>query len=73
MTAGPTLPPPPPEKETDSHKLSQRQKQIDFGKNTLGYQNYAKVWPRNERCCSAADLTQTALCRWANVSLALIC
>ena len=34
------------EKETDAHKLSQRQKQIDFGKNTLGYQNYVKVWPR---------------------------
>ena len=34
------------EKETDAHKLAQRQKQIDYGKNTLGYQNYVQVWPR---------------------------
>ena len=38
------------EKETDPHKLAQRQKQIDYGKNTLGYQNYARAWPRRERC-----------------------
>lgn len=33
-------------KETDPHKLAQRQKQIDFGKNTLGYAAYTKAVPR---------------------------
>jgi hypothetical protein len=32
--------------ETDPHKLAQRQKQIDFGKNTTGYQNYVARVPR---------------------------
>jgi hypothetical protein len=30
----------------DAHKLAQRQKQIDFGKNTLGYQRYLKAVPK---------------------------
>lgn len=35
-----------PERETDPRKLEQRQKQIDYGKNTLGYQNYVKLIPK---------------------------
>jgi hypothetical protein len=30
------------EVETNPHKIDQRQKQVDFGKNTLGYENYRK-------------------------------
>jgi Histone RNA hairpin-binding protein RNA-binding domain len=37
-------------KETDTHKLAQRQKQIDFGRNTLGYAAYIKAIPRHEAC-----------------------
>jgi hypothetical protein len=31
------------------HRLEQRQRQIDFGKNTLGYVNYLKQVPKNQR------------------------
>jgi hypothetical protein len=34
---------------SDTHKLSQRQKQIDFGKNTLSYERYRREVPRKER------------------------
>jgi hypothetical protein len=49
-----TCPPPPPAvgqqqeeelRETDPHKLAQRQKQVDIGKNTLGYQRYRDLVP----------------------------
>ena len=33
-------------RETDPRRLEQRQKQIDFGKNTRGYQRYAAAVPR---------------------------
>ena len=33
-------------KETDVHKLAQRQKQIDYGKNTLGYALYSSTIPK---------------------------
>ena len=32
--------------EADPHRIAQRQKQIDYGKNTLGYQRYTEEVPR---------------------------
>lgn len=32
--------------ETDPHRIAQRQKQIDYGKNTLGYQRYTEEVPK---------------------------
>ena len=37
------------EMETDIEVLKRRQKQIDFGKNTIGYQNYIQVIDRTKR------------------------
>ena len=42
-TVQPTL------KETDQHRLKQRQRQVDFGKNTLGYRNYLTAKPKGLR------------------------
>lgn len=36
-------------RETDPHRLSQRQKQVDFGKNTLGYDAYIRAVPKDQR------------------------
>lgn len=39
----------PIEYEKDLATLERRQKQIDYGKNTLGYENYLKQVPRDQR------------------------
>jgi len=36
-------------RETDGHKLKQRQRQIDYGKNTLGYARYCELVKRATR------------------------
>lgn len=36
-------------KETDPHKIKQRQRQIDYGKNTLGYARYCELVDRAMR------------------------
>jgi histone RNA hairpin-binding protein len=37
------------EQLSDPHRLTQRQKQIDFGKNTLGYERYIQLVPKWKR------------------------
>lgn len=37
------------ELETDPEVLTRRQKQIDFGRNTVGYDNYRRQVPKNRR------------------------
>ena len=39
----------PKAKETDEHKLKQRQRQIDYGKNTLGYARYLELVNKSAR------------------------
>ena len=37
---------PPKAKETDPRRLETRQRQISFGKNTIGYSEYRKAVPK---------------------------
>jgi hypothetical protein len=39
----------PVDRESDPRRLEQRLKQVDFGKNTIGYDNYSEAVPRAER------------------------
>ena len=34
----------------DVHRLELRQKQVDFGKNTVGYMRYVSLIPKYEDC-----------------------
>ena len=36
-------------RERDPHRLQQRQKQIDYGKQTIGYRRYRQAVPKNQR------------------------
>jgi hypothetical protein len=38
-----------PDREDDAHRISQRQKQIAKGKNTIGYERYLAAVPKNQR------------------------
>ena len=55
------------EAETNPHKIEQRQKQVDFGKNTLGYENYRKQVakcapsPPCASCCPYIQCIEKAL------------
>ena len=48
-TEGRRAPGAPKPKETDEHKLKQRQRQIDYGKNTLGYARYLELVDKSAR------------------------
>jgi hypothetical protein len=39
----------PPPRERDAHRVVQRQRQVDFGKNTAGYARYRELVPRADR------------------------
>lgn len=64
-------PKPAAEHETDAHRLQQRQKQIDFGKNTLGYVKYIETVPRYDlsalsRTCASSAEACTQLLSWVS-------
>ncbi|KAJ3183827.1 hypothetical protein HDU87_005943 [Geranomyces variabilis] len=41
--------PPPANMNSEARRMEQRQKQIDYGKNTSGYQRYISIVPKNRR------------------------
>lgn len=59
--------------ETDPHRIAQRQKQIDYGKNTLGYARYTEEVPKcapslifiaaSDALCHSASTDAVHCCR----------
>jgi hypothetical protein len=47
------------EPETDSHRVAQRQKQVDFGYDTLAYDNYTLAVPKGERKADKVEHPRT--------------
>eukprot|EP00596_Hydrurales_sp_CCMP1899_P010281 CAMPEP_0119035340 /NCGR_PEP_ID=MMETSP1177-20130426/2264_1 /TAXON_ID=2985 /ORGANISM="Ochromonas sp, Strain CCMP1899" /LENGTH=328 /DNA_ID=CAMNT_0006993403 /DNA_START=150 /DNA_END=1136 /DNA_ORIENTATION=+ len=45
--------------ETDQHKLEMRLKQVQYGKNTIGYDNYTAAVPLNKRGYNLAENPRT--------------
>lgn len=64
------------QRETDQHRLAQRQKQIDLGKNTLGYQRYREAVPRcvgpDPALAPAARRSCAAACPGRSQALSLV-
>ena len=44
------------DRETDPKRLEKRQKQVDFGKNTIGYERYVCALPKRSRRRNPSDL-----------------
>ncbi len=50
------------ERETDVHRITQRLKQVEYGKNTLGYARYCEQIPRYAMGVCILDNTMQLSC-----------